>query len=58
MLVRTLLSERFVSRFDSSRSVIVEDEERDTSLVPEKRSRLDSNSTDVEPGFEVELGGS
>ena len=50
--------ERFIFRFDSSRSVIVEDEERDTSLVPEKRSRLDSNSTDVEPGFEVELGGS
>jgi len=44
-----------VTRFDSSRSVIVEDEEKDTSLIPEKRTRLDSNSTDVEPSFELEL---
>jgi len=42
-------------RFDSSRSVLVEDsEDRETILIPEKRTRHDSNSTDVDPTFEVE----
>ena len=34
----------------------MEDEEKEAGLVPEKRTRLDSNSTDVEPSFELELG--
>ena len=42
-------------RFDSSRSgVLVEEEDRETILIPEKRTRHDSNSTDVDPSFEVE----
>ena len=34
----------------------MEDEEKEATLIPEKRTRLDSNSTDVEPSFELELG--
>ena len=33
---------------------MVEEEDRETILIPEKRTRHDSNSTDVDPGFEVE----
>ena len=39
-------------RFDSSRSV---DDERD-GMMTEKRTRLDSTSTDVDPTIDVELG--
>lgn len=33
---------------------MVEEEDRETILIPEKRTRHDSNSTDVDPSFEVE----